>query len=233
MHPHPTLVFDLDGTLVDTAPDLIASLNAVMDHLGLARVPAADAQGLIGGGARMLILKGLELNDRPVADVNLPALTQLFIEDYKTHIATNSVPYEGCIATLEHYKTRGVPLAVCTNKHESLARQLLDTLKLSHYFDTIIGGNTLQTPDGGNISKPDPRPLFAAMTPAHADARNAILIGDSITDLSTAKNAVIPFIGVSFGYSIPPMKELAPAYFITHFRELPLAIDTIINDCFS
>ncbi len=242
------LIFDLDGTLVDTAPDLVKSLNVVMQHLGLPIVPMEIAEGLIGGGARMLIEQGLRYHHSlqngydvmhaperaPTRETletqyDIPALVKLFIEDYATHIASESKPYEGCIETLEQLKAGGAVLGVCTNKSERLAFQLLKELKIDTLFDAIICGDTLP------VSKPDPRPLRAAIARCATragdyagKARNAFLIGDSITDLKTAANAGVPFIGVDFGYSVPPLIELNPRCIISHYRELPSTIASII-----
>lgn len=218
-----TLVFDLDGTLVDTAADLVHSLNHVLGTVSLSPLPMSEVHHLIGGGARALLLKGLEHNQQHPEDYDIPTLVNTFIADYKTHISSKSPLYPECHHILQNCLKAGAKLSVCTNKHEALALQLLNELNITSLFHSIIGGNTIA------VSKPDPRPLRTAIARAGGDESRAILIGDSITDLMTARNANIPFIGVSFGYSSPPMTELCPDYLIHHYEELPSALHATIS----
>src|SRR3954465_11689846 len=150
MNPIRTVVFDLDGTLVDTAPDLINALNFVLTREGLPAVPLEAARTMIGAGARKLIERGLELDGRPAGPGDITRLTNDFIDYYAAHIADESRPFEGLEHALDTLASRGYRFAVCTNKLEWLSKLLLDELGLSSRFSAICGGDTF----GG--SKPDP-----------------------------------------------------------------------------
>ena len=150
MTPARTVVFDLDGTLVDTAPDLINALNFVLDREGLPPVPLHSARNMIGAGARKLIERGLELEGRAVEPRRLDRLTGDFIDYYAAHIADPSRPFEGLEGALDDLAARGYRFAVCTNKLEWLSKRLLDQLGLSARFAAICGADTF------GVSKPDP-----------------------------------------------------------------------------
>ena len=150
MAPSRIVVFDLDGTLVDTAPDLINALNYVLDREGLPPVPLHAARNMIGQGARKLIERGLELEGRAASVDDINRLTKDFIEYYAAHIADASRPFEGLESALDELSERGFRFAVCTNKLEWLSKRLLDQLNLSARFDAICGADTF------GVSKPDP-----------------------------------------------------------------------------
>lgn len=150
MNPLPTIVFDLDGTLVDTAPDLINALNFVLNREGLPAVPMKSARNMIGAGARKLIERGLELDGRQVGLDDITRLTNDFIDHYAAHIADESRPFEGLEDALDNLSARGCRFAVCTNKLEWLSKLLLDELGLSSRFSAICGADTF------GVSKPDP-----------------------------------------------------------------------------
>src|ERR1700760_4334633 len=144
------IVFDLDGTLVDTAPDLIDALNFVLRREGLAPVPLQSARGMIGAGARKLIERGMEVEGRETTPSELSRLTEDFIAYYAEHIADSSRPFDGLEAALDDLKSRGYRFAVCTNKLEWLSKRLLDGLDPSGRFAAICGADTF------GITKPDP-----------------------------------------------------------------------------
>ena len=150
MTPSHTIVFDLDGTLVDTAPDLITALNYVLDREGLPPVPMASARNMIGAGARKLIERGLEAEGRSVTVADMDRMTADFIAYYADNIAVESRPFEGLEAALDHFAAQGHRLAVCTNKLEWLSKLLLDKLNLSKRFAAICGADTF------GVAKPDP-----------------------------------------------------------------------------
>src|ERR1700741_820130 len=135
----PTIVFDLDGTLVDTAPDLINALNFVLDREGLPPVPLASARNMIGAGARKLIERGLEVEGRAVSVGELDRMTRVFIDYYAEHIADKSRPFDGLEAALDHLEGRGYRFAVCTNKLEWLSKLLLERLGMTRRFAAICG----------------------------------------------------------------------------------------------
>jgi phosphoglycolate phosphatase len=214
------IVFDLDGTLVDTAPDLVTALNYVLAREGLPGVPLASARNMIGAGARKLIERGLEVEGRPVTVDDLDRMTADFIEFYAAHIADASRPFEGLEAALDNLASRGFRLAVCTNKLESLSRRLLDALGLSARFAAICGADTF------GVSKPDPAILRQTVAKAGGAVASSIMVGDSGNDIGVARRAGMPVIGVSFGYTDVPIAELEPDRLIHHMRDLPEAAAT-------
>jgi phosphoglycolate phosphatase len=220
----PTVVFDLDGTLVDTAPDLINALNFVLDREGLPPVPLHSARNMIGAGARKLIERGLELEGRAASSSDITRLTEDFIAYYAEHIADLSRPFEGLEIALDDLGTRGYRFAVCTNKLEWLSKLLLDRLGLSSRFSAICGADTF------GVSKPDPAILHQTVARAGGHISRAIMVGDAGTDIGAARRAGIPVIGVAFGYTEVPIAELKPDRLIGHMRDLPRAVESLIVD---
>ena len=217
-----TVVFDLDGTLVDTAPDLINALNFVLDREGLPPVPLHSARNMIGAGARRLIERGLELEGRAASVGDITRLTDDFITYYAEHIADVSRPFEGLERALDDLGTRGFRFAVCTNKLEWLSKLLLDRLGLSARFSAICGADTF------GISKPDPAILQQTIARAGGDISSAIMVGDAGPDIGVARRAGIPVIGVEFGYTDVPIADLKPDRLIGHMNELPAAVESLI-----
>ena len=213
-----TVVFDLDGTLVDTAPDLIETLNVVLARQGLPPVAYAEARSMIGGGARKMIENGLKLEGRHLADGLVDRMFKEFIDHYAAHIADRSQPFPGLEQALDHLAADGCRLAVCTNKLEGLSRLLLGALGLTPRFAAICGQDTFQ------IQKPDPEILRRTIGAAGGELSRAIMVGDSGTDIATARAAGIPVVAVDFGYSETPIQELGPDRLISHFDKLPAAI---------
>ncbi len=218
MSKNPTIVFDLDGTLVDTAPDLISALNFVLDREGLPPVPLASARNMIGAGARKLIERGLEAEGRAVTVKDIDRMTAAFIDYYAEHIAEASRPFEGLESALDDLSARGFLLAVCTNKLEWLSKRLLDQLDLSPRFAAICGADTF------GVSKPDPAILQQTVARAGGAIASTIMVGDAGTDIGVARRAGVPVIGVSFGYTEVPIAELKPDRLIHHMRDLPGAV---------
>jgi len=215
------LVFDLDGTLVDTAPDLISALNYVLDREGLAPVPLAKARNMIGAGARKLIERGLEVDGRAVSVADIERMTRDFIDYYAEHIADASRPFDGLEAALDDLQAQGYRFAVCTNKLEWLSKRLLDALGLSPRFAAICGADTF------GVAKPDPAILQPTVARAGAQLSGAIMVGDAGPDVGVARRAGIPVIGVEFGYTDVPIAELRPDRLIGHFSDLPAAVSSL------
>jgi phosphoglycolate phosphatase len=213
-----TIVFDLDGTLIDTAPDLIDTLNIVFAREGLPPVPYETARTLIGGGARAMIVRGLEAEGRTVLPAELERLFRDFLAHYSEHIADRSRPFPGLTDALDTLAATGSRLAVCTNKLEHLSVLLLKQLGLAHRFAVICGQDTF------GVQKPDPEVLRRTIAAAGGTLRNAIMIGDSLTDIRTARAADVPVIAVDFGYTDRPVSELGPDRIISRFTDLPLAV---------
>jgi phosphoglycolate phosphatase len=221
MSPSPTVVFDLDGTLVDTAPDLINALNFVLVREGLPAVPLKVARNMIGAGARKLIERGLELEGRPAGPGDITRLTNDFIDYYAAHIAEESRPFEGLEDALDTLASRGYRFAVCTNKLEWLSKLLLDELGLSSRFSAICGADTF------GVSKPDPAILQQTVARAGGSLGSAVMVGDAGTDIGVARRAGVPVIGVSFGYTEIPIANLKPDRTIGHMKELPGAVESL------
>lgn len=219
--PHPTIVFDLDGTLVDTAPDLVATLNVIFEREGLPAVPYAEARNLIGGGARAMIVRGLKADGRTVTPEQLDRLFDDFIVHYSAHVADASRPFPGVIEALDELGARGHRFAVCTNKFERQSIMLLDALNLTGRFAAICGQDTF------GIAKPDPEVLRRTILTAGGDPAHAIMIGDSETDILTARAAALPVIAVDFGYSERPVSEYGPDRLISHFQQLSETIASL------
>lgn len=209
------LIFDLDGTLVETAPDLVATLNVVLANEGMAPVPYEIARNYVGGGAKLMIARGIEAEGRTVDDATLDRMFVDFIAYYAANVAVHSRPYPGLTEALDLLSERGWRFAVCTNKLEHLSVLLLNELKLTRRFEAICGQDTF------GIQKPDPEILRRTIAAAGGDMRQSIMIGDSETDILTARAAGIPVIAVDFGYSERPVSEYGPDRLISHFAQLP------------
>jgi phosphoglycolate phosphatase len=218
----PTVVFDLDGTLVDTAPDLINALNFVLEREGLPAVPLHAARNMIGAGARKLIERGLELEGRSVGPQDLTRLTSDFIDHYAAHIADFSRPFEGLEGALDDLAGRGYRFAVCTNKLEWLSKLLLDRLGLSARFAAICGADTF------GVAKPDPAILRETVARAGGQLSSTVMVGDAGPDVGVARRAGVPVIGVGFGYTDVPIADLKPDRMIDHMRELPAAVAALM-----
>jgi phosphoglycolate phosphatase len=218
-----SIAFDLDGTLVDTAPDLIGSLNVVLAERGLAPVPVAAARTLVGRGARALIERGFAAEGHPLSAEETPALLARFIDIYRSRIAEESRPFPGVEAALAKLTHAGARLSVCTNKPTDLSERLLDALGLTGRFGAVVGAGAAPK------LKPDPGPLFLAIDGAGGDPARAIMVGDSETDVATARAANMPVIAVSFGYTELGAENLGADVLIDHFEELPAAVQRLLR----
>ena len=218
----PLVVFDLDGTLVDTAPDLIGTLDVIFKRHGIPRLAYEDARNMVGGGARKLIERGLAAEGCPVPTADLDRLVQEFIAHYAAHIAERSRPFPGLDAALDQLAAVGCHFAVCTNKLEWLARRLLDALGLSGRFVAICGGDTF------GMQKPHPEVLRRTVVSAGVNGL-PIMIGDSITDVSMARAAKTPVIAVSYGYTEIAPHELGADRVIEALPDLPEAVFDLVR----
>ncbi|MGZ3402805.1 MAG: HAD hydrolase-like protein [Phenylobacterium sp.] len=211
------IAFDLDGTLVDTAHDLIGTLNWLLAEEGLRPLSLDGARPFIGRGARWMIERGFQAADAPLPSERIQPLFDRFIERYTAHIADESRPFPGCVEALESLKADGARLAVCTTKLTGLSRSLLDALDMSRLVDAVIGA------DAAPGIKPDPRHLETAIAAAGGTMDRAIMVGDAATDAGAARAAKTPLILVSFGYTEVPAAELRPDILIDHYDQLPAA----------
>lgn len=217
-----TIVFDLDGTLIDTAPDLVDTLNLILAQERLPAMPFEAARKLIGGGARGMIEKALLAEGRDCSKTEIDRMFGAFIAHYAAHIADRSRPFPHLEATLDTLAAQGHRLAVCTNKLEWLSRRLLQMLQIDGYFSTICGQDTFA------VTKPNPEILRQTILRAGGAVAQAVMIGDSGTDISTARAANVPVIAVDFGYTEVPIERLAPDRIISAFDQLAQAIDEVL-----
>lgn len=219
------LIFDLDGTLVDSNRDLIPALNAATSSVGLAPISRADVGHVVGQGALKMIEKafsyhGQELDGGAGGPLH-KELLKLFLAYYEAHIADHTIFFDGVLKALDTLRDDGWQLAVCTNKYEHLARKLLDELGETERFAVITGGDTF------DFKKPDPRHLTETAKMVGIDPTNCLMVGDSINDILPAQSANIPVIAVDFGYSDVPVTELNPDRVISHFDQLVEVVDVL------
>jgi phosphoglycolate phosphatase len=221
--PAPLVMFDLDGTLVDTAPDLVATLNVIFAREGLPAVAYETARNMVGGGARLMIERGLAAERRALPPAAIDGLVRDFIDHYAAHIADRSRPFPGLEDALDQLAQDGCRLAVCTNKLEWLSRRLLDALDLTRRFVAVCGSDTFW------LQKPDPDFLRRTIEQAGGDPAMAVMVGDSANDIAPSRAASIPVIAVDFGYSETPVRNLGPNRVIGAYSELPAAVAELLG----
>lgn len=219
----PLVIFDLDGTLADTAGDLMGALNAVLVSDGIAPLPVDQARSLLGAGGRALIQRGYTVSGRSLDGERLEALFVHFLAHYESHIADHTVLFPGVIEAMDHLEQDGFIFAICTNKLERTSIQLLEVLNVEARFATVCGQDTF------GFCKPDARTLPAVIAAAGGDPTRVVMIGDSITDIAAAQNAGIPVIAVDFGYTDKPVRELGPDRVISNFAALPQAVRELLS----
>jgi len=212
--PAPLVIFDLDGTLVDTAPDLVASLNHAVMQAGLAPVTYHDLTHLVGHGARAMIERTFALRGVALSASDLDWQMKEFIDFYHGSMPGESIPYPGVIDAMDRLSSAGLILAICTNKLEMLAKSLVDGLGLTERFVAITGGDTFA------VRKPDAEHLLSTIRLAGGLPESSVMIGDSLNDILVARNASVRSIAVPFGYSDVPIETLEPDHIINHFDEL-------------
>ena len=210
----PTVVFDLDGTLVDTAPDLLDSLNHCLAGAGHEMAVPADLRRFVGHGGRAMIARALAARNAPLPDNELDDLFGIFLEHYAANIPGASSPYPGAIAAVERFMAAGFRTAICTNKYQHLSEALMLGLQLEKSFSAICGADRFA------FRKPDPRHLTETILAAGGDRRSSIMVGDSGTDVETSKAAGIPVVAVDWGYTDVHVSTFLPDMVISHYDEL-------------
>ena len=210
----PTLVLDLDGTLVDTASDLVATLNFILQKEGATPLDFTLARGMVGHGARAMLEAGLVASKLVASPERVEVLFREFVAHYEDHIADTSRPFPGTLDALDRFASAGWTLAVCTNKLESLSRQLLGRLGIADRFAVIAGQ------DSYGVRKPDPRHLTETIRNAGGSPARTVMVGDSEVDIATAKAAAVPVVAVSLGYSPVPLGEFGPDQIIGDYGAL-------------
>jgi phosphoglycolate phosphatase len=216
------IAFDLDGTLVDTAGDLVGAVNTVLIEHGLEPAPQDVGRRMIGNGVRALVERAFAHAGEALEGGRADAMVERFIEVYRGRIAAESVPYPGVPETLDRLLAGGARLAVCTNKRTDLSVALLDALKLTSRFAAVVGSDLV-------AHKPDPRLLRYAIAHAGGSDGRALFVGDSYVDQATARAAGVPVIGLTFGYSAEPLKAGDFDALVDHFSEVPAVADALIG----
>ena len=213
------VVFDLDGTLVDSAADIAFSLNVFLAEIGRSPLSLEAVTGMIGEGARTLIARALAATGAlPSAD-EVQALTRRFLDLYEAAAADRTTAYPGVASALQDLQASGLRLGLCTNKPERATRLLLAALELDPLFDVVVGGDTL-----AGVLKPDPRPLLHALDALGATAERAVMVGDSPIDVASARAAGLRVLVRRGGYSRGPAEDLGADGIFEAFSELPQAI---------
>ncbi len=210
----PLLVFDLDGTLAETAPDLVGTLNMILHREGLRPVAYESARAMVGGGARLMIERGLAHAGARLPEERIDRLFQDFLDHYEAHIADATILFPGVVSALDRFEAAGWRFAVCTNKIEQASVLLLKALGIADRFAAICGKETFPA------SKPDGRALLMTIEKAGGQREATIMVGDSKIDIETARNAGVPVIAVDFGYTDQPVATYAPNRVISHFDDL-------------
>ena len=214
----PLIVFDLDGTLVDSAPDLIDTLNVIIGREGLAPVPLEQGRKFVGRGGKVMLRRGLEAGGLKVSDARLDEMFASFLAYYDDHLTVKTRFYPGVEAALDRLAAGGHGLAICTNKIEEPSKKLIAELGATARFRAICGQDTFP------VSKPNGAALRLTIERAGGDPVRAIMVGDTDTDIQTARSAGLPVIAVDFGYAPEPVASLHPDTIISHFDELGAAV---------
>lgn len=215
-----TVVFDLDGTMIHTAPDLVHATNHVMRQAGLPPASAEIITPAVGGGARAMITAALHAAGQPPDRVEMEPLLDIFTQFYIANIAEESHPYPGLIDALDYFAAARCFLGVCTNKKHANAVLLLETLKLDGYFSAVLGADSLE------VRKPHPDHVLTTIARCGGEPGRAVMVGDSRPDIEAARAAGIPAIAVTHGYSAEPVESLAADRIVNSLSELP---DTVID----
>jgi phosphoglycolate phosphatase len=218
-----TIVFDLDGTLIHTAPDLAAATSHALGLVGVPPVSVGELLQFVGHGSRAMIDAGLRMHGRTLSESETTRLHDAFLDYYAANISVLSRPFNGIVEVLDALAAGGALLAVCTNKMESLSKLLLKDLGLDHRFAFIAGRDTF------DVFKPAPGHLMKTIAAAGGTADRAVMVGDSEVDIATAIAADIPSIAVTFGYTTLPIRDLGASAVIDHYRDFMDALSGILT----
>jgi phosphoglycolate phosphatase len=221
---HDTLIFDLDGTLVHSAPDLARALNHTLARYGVGAMSVEAVSGLTGDGIPKLVERGFGASGFRLTNRKLEEAIRTFESHYAKNAVVDSELYPGAQSLLDALTKAGMKLAVCTNKLEPIARDILEKLRVAHCFEIILGGHAKRP------RKPDPAPLWEAVEKSGGSADRTVMIGDSKVDLDAARAARIPVILVSFGYSKVPASQLGADAVIDSLSDLPEALAALPPD---
>ena len=210
----PLVVFDLDGTLADSAPDLLGALETVLPRHGIPVAIDSTYREGIGHGARYLIEYALKRQQIALAKPDVDAIYRDFLDHYRVNISAGTRLFPGAERLFDRLAADGWSFGVCTNKPEEMSRLLLRDLGIAGRFAAICGGDSFLR------RKPDPTHLLETIAAAAGAPERSVMVGDSQTDLDTARGAGVPFVGVTFGYTPVPMATLQPDLLVDHFDEI-------------
>ena len=217
------VIFDLDGTLIDSLPDVMNALNAVLADWGRRPVVLDEARLMVGGGAEPLLERAFDTTGDALPAEHLSDCVDAFTAYYRDDPATKTTIFEGAVQALEALARKGMKLGLCTNKPHKSALQVLEVLQLERHFDACFGKASVP------FHKPDRRHYDEVAAALGVDPDQSLYVGDSETDVETARNANVPIIMVSFGYSRRPAVELGGDRLINHFSELPDAVEELFS----
>lgn len=218
------VIFDLDGTLIDSLPDVMNALNAVLADNDRRPVTRNEAKLMVGGGAEPLLERAFRVTGDPLASERIPTCVEAFTVYYRAHPATETAIFDGVVAALEELAERGLALGICTNKPHRSALQVLEALSLDLHFSACFGKGSVP------FHKPDRRHYVKVAQALGVAPENTLYIGDSETDVATARNAGVPVVLVPFGYSREPAEDLGGDRLIDHFSELPPVVDELLSE---
>jgi phosphoglycolate phosphatase len=217
-HPFTALVFDLDGTLIDSAPDVCASMNRVLTARGRRQLSVAEAKDMVGWGGRVLVEKALAATGEAGSEDEIGEYLEGFLATYADHPADHSTVFPGVIQALETFRDAGLKMGICTNKPTATTPPVMTAMGLDGFFDVISCGDAVPH------KKPDGRHVLGVIDELGATVETAALIGDSENDIAAAINAGVKSVAVTFGYAHAPVEELGADALIDHFDKLPDAL---------
>jgi len=207
------IIFDLDGTLVDSARDLTGALNHVLRQARRPKIDISKVRDMVGDGAKALIIKGFSETGSLPSEADMPIIWQDFLDYYLENITRETIVFPGALSVIKELKAKNIPMGLCTNKVIKLTHKLMTEIGLADYFSAIVGG------DSFDYRKPDPRHITSTLEQMQCDPTRAIMVGDSANDIIAAQKANIPVIAVSFGYSKDPVSTLNPDVVIDHYDQ--------------
>ncbi|MFZ0497596.1 MAG: phosphoglycolate phosphatase [Steroidobacteraceae bacterium] len=214
--PPALVIFDLDGTLIDSAPDLAAAINTMLAGYGREPLAVAEVRRMVGDGVAMLVARALAARDCEPEDP--AAAERSFTRHYESNATSLTTVFPGAVRALQALSAAGIALAVCTNKPARLAAGILDSLGLAGYFARVIGGDSLP------FRKPDPRMLLSLLEAFGVGPEGSLLVGDSEVDAATARAAGMPFVLMKHGYRRGPAAEIPCSAALESFAELPAVV---------
>ena len=217
------VIFDLDGTLIDSLPDVVGAMNLLLAEESRRAITVAEGQRMVGEGAVAMVERAFSATGATVSGSALEALTARYVTHYRATPVKDTTIYPGVLDVLRRFESESIPMGVCTNKPHDMSRIVLDALGLDRFFSAMIGGDALE------VKKPDAGHVFAVLDEMDADRDTAVFVGDSPTDMAAARNAGLPSVAVAYGYSKVPAEELDADVLIQDFSALPDAIASLAS----